>query len=144
MADGGDLLGGDLLGEAPRGEVGDEVVGEGLTAWSVLPGGRRVHLGFEDASGRRCRLNLPFDALSALLLTIPRIMGAALRARGDPSARVIQPLGSWHLERAAGTGCLILTLSTPNGFDVAFTVAPDQLAAMGEAAGADRPRTLLN
>lgn len=132
---------GDVLGDV----LGSEVMGEGLTAWSVSPGGRRVQLGFEDASGRRCRLNLPFDALSALLMTIPRILRAALRARGDPSARVIQPLGSWHLERAAGTGCLILTLSTPNGFDVAFMVAPDQLAAMGDAvAGEHRPHALLN
>ncbi len=136
MADGGDLLG------EPS---GGEMVGEGLTAWSVLPGGRRVQLGFEDAGGRCCRLNLPFDVLSALLMTIPRILRTALRARGDPSARVIQPLGAWQLERAAGTGCLILTLSTPNGFDVAFMVAPDQLAAMGEAAAeTDRKRGLLN
>lgn len=132
---------GDVLGES----FGGEVVGEGLTAWSVSPGGGRVQLGFEDAGGRRCRLNLPFDVLSALLMTIPRILRAALRARGDPSARVIQPLGSWHLERAAGTSCLILTLATPNGFDVAFMVAPDQLVAMGEAAaGAECRRALLN
>ena len=132
---------GDPVAEA----LGGEMVGEGLTAWSVSPGGGRVQLGFEDAGGRRCSLDLPLDALSALLLTIPRILRAALRARGDPSARVLQPLGSWQLERAAGTGCLILTLSTPNGFDVAFMVAPDQLAAMGEAVtGADRPRALLN
>ncbi len=136
MADGGDVLGDTL---------GGEMVGEGLTTWSVSPGGRRVQLGFEDASGRRCRLDLPFDVLSALLFTIPRILRAALRARGDRNARVIQPLRSWQLERAAGTDCLILTLSTPTGFDVAFAVAQDQLAAMGEAAaGADRPRALLN
>ena len=122
-----------------------ELVGEGLTAWSVSPCGGRVLLGFEDSAGRRCRLDLPFNALSALLLTIPRILRAALRARGDQGTRIVQPLGGWRLEQAAGTGCLILTLSTPTGFDVAFTVAPDQLAAMGEAvAAANSPRVLLN
>lgn len=113
-----------------------DVIGEGPTSWSVSPCGRRVRLGFEDGRGRRCRLDLPFEAVSALLVTIPRILRAALRARGDRGARVVQPLATWRVERAASTGNLILTLATPTGFDVAFAVAPDQLQAMGEAASA--------
>jgi len=120
-------------------------VAEGLTSWSVSGDGERVRLGFEDGVGRLRRLDLPFDAVSALLLTIPRMLRAALQVRGDPSARVVQPLGAWNLERAAGSGCLILTLSAPGGFDVAFAVAPDQLAAMGEAVGsADVPQGTFN
>jgi hypothetical protein len=104
-----------------------------------------VQLGFEDMHGRRCRLDLPFEAVSALLMTIPRILRAALRVRGDRSARVVQPLATWRVERAAGTGNLILTLATPTGFDVTFAVAPDQLEAIGEAASAtDFPSRVLN
>ena len=109
-------------------------VAEGLTSWSVSGDGERVRLRFEDGAGPVRRLDLPFEALSALLLTIPRMLHAALRARGNRSARMVQPLGGWSLERAADSGCLILTLSTPAGFDVAFAVAPQQLAAMSEAA----------
>ncbi len=109
-------------------------VAEGLTSWSVSGDGDRVQLGFEDGAGRVRRLDLPFDAVSALLLTIPRMLRAALRARGNRSARVVQPLGGWSLERPAESGCLILTLSTRAGFDIAFAVAPQQLAAMNEAA----------
>lgn len=127
-ADGG---GGDRLGDAC---TWHDLVGEGLTAWSVSPCGARVRLGFEDAAGQRCRLDLPFEAISALLMTIPAILRAALRARGEGDTRVVQPLGDWRLERAAGTASLILTLSTPTGFDIAFRVAADQLEAMGEAA----------
>jgi hypothetical protein len=122
-----------------------DVTGEGLTSWSVSPCGRRVQLGFEDVQGRQCSLDLPFEAASALLMALPRVLRAALRARGDRTARVVQPLGAWHIERAADTGALVLTLATPTGFDVAFAVAPDQLEAMGEAVSvAEPPRRSLN
>ena len=118
---------------------------EGLTSWSVSGDGERVQLGFEDGVGHLRRLDLPFDAISALLLTIPSILRAALRARGNRSARVVQRLDAWSLERVAGSGCLILTLSTPTGFDVTFAVSPHQLAAMNEAADAtDLPHNALN
>ncbi len=104
-----------------------------------------MRLGFEDGVVRRRRLDLPFDAAGSLLLTIPHILRAALRARGNRGARVVQPLGAWRVERAAHSGCLILTLSAPSGFDVAFSVAPHQLAAMSEAAdSADVPQGVLN
>lgn len=122
-----------------------ELVGEGLTGWSVTPGEGRVRLGFEDATGQRCRLDLPLEAVSALLVAIPSMLRDALLARGDGDARVVQPLGKWKLERAVGAWSLVLTLSTPTGFDVAFAVAPDQLEAMGEAAaGPISPAVFLN
>ena len=118
---------------------------EGLTSWTVSEDGDRIRLGFEDGVGRHRRLDLPFDAVSSLLLTIPRILRAALRARGNRGARWVQPLGAWSVERAAHPGCRILTLSAPSGFDVAFAVAPHQLAAMNEAAdSANVPRDVLN
>ncbi|MBV8578049.1 MAG: hypothetical protein JOZ58_23840 [Acetobacteraceae bacterium] len=136
MADGADRHG--------EGSV-HELVGEGLTAWSVSPGGERVRLGFEDGDGNRCELDLPFEAVSALLMTIPSILRAALGARGDRCARVVQPLRSWRLEQAVGSGSLILTLSTPTGFEIAFVVAQHQLEGMGEAAAeSGRTGILLN
>lgn len=121
----------------------------GLTSWSVSCDGERIRLGFEDGIGRMRCLDLPFDAIGTLLLTIPRMLRTALQARGDRSARVVQRLNAWSLERAADSGCIILTLSTPAGFDMAFAVSPQQLSAMNEAA--DRtdvqqsaPRSALN
>ena len=122
-----------------------EIVGEGLTSWSVSDDGDRVRLGFEDGAGRLSRLDLPFEALGALLLIVPRILRAALRARGNRGARVVQPLGAWRLEQAAGAGCLVLTLSTPADFDVAFAVTAQQLSDMSEAAGrTEAPKVVLN
>lgn len=110
-----------------------ELVGERLTTWSVSPDGSRARLGFSDGAGQPCRVDLPVDALSGLLLTVPRILQCALNRRGDESARIVQPLGTWQLEQVAGQGRLILTLTTPDGFSVAFTLAPDELAAMAKA-----------
>ncbi len=133
----------DFAGHSCEAEACEAV--EGLTSWAVSADGDRIRLGFEDGIGRRRRLDLPFDAVSSLLLTIPRILRTALRARGNRSARVVQSLGAWSLERAANPGCLILTLSTPSGFDVAFAVAPHQLAAISEAAdSAGIPQDALN
>lgn len=126
-----------------------ELVGEWLTTWSVSPDGSRVGLGFADASGQPCRLDLPTEAVNALLLTLPRILQHALDARGDPAARIVQPLGAWRLEQATDPGRLILTLTTPDGFGVAFSLAPNELVALGQAAQPDaddscRPNRVLN
>ena len=122
-----------------------EVVGEGLTSWSVSDDGDRVQLGFEDGAGRLSRLDLPFEALSALLLIVPRILRAALRARGNRGARVVQPLDAWRLEQAASSGCLVLTLSTRAGFDIALAVTAQQLSDMSGAAGrTEAPKITLN
>ena len=119
-----------------------ELVGEALTTWSVSHDGSRVRLGFADHDGKSCRIDLPMEAMSALLLTLPRILQCALEARNDGSDRIVHPLGGWQLERAAEPGELILTLRTSEGFEVAFAMAPDQLAAMAEA-GQDYSRSSL-
>ena len=72
-------------------------------------------------------------------MTLPRVLLAALDRVGDGTARMVQPLGLWYLERAANSGRLTLTLSTPDSFSVAFVLAPAELAAMAEAGQAHRP-----
>lgn len=118
-----------------------ELVGEALTTWSVSHDGSRVRLGFADGDGNPCRIDLPMEVMSTLLLTLPRILQCALDVRDDGSDRIVHPLGSWRMERAAEHGRLILTLNTPDGFGVSFAVAPDELAAMAED-GQDHQRAL--
>ena len=40
----------------------------------------------------------------------------------------------WALERSSDAGCLLLTLSTPDGFQVCFSLESEALAAMARAA----------
>ena len=109
-----------------------ELVGEALTTWSVSHDGSRVRLGFADGDGGPCRIDLPMEVMSALLLTLPRILQCALDTRGNGSDRMVHLLDDWRVERAAGQDELILTLKTPDGFSIAFALAPDELAAMAE------------
>ena len=111
------------------------IEGQKLTTWAVIPGGEQVCLGFASAGGETHRIVLPFEALTGLLLTLPRMLQSALNERfPDGTLRVVHPLNDWRLEQAEGDTGLILKLGTRDGFEVAFTV-PD--------ADADSPGTAL-
>lgn len=111
----------------------DTIEGERLTTWAVTPDGERVQLGFEDDSGQPCAVSLPVGVLSGLMMTIPRMLRQALEARfGDCSLRMIHELGDWRVERAVGADASILSLVTPDGFEVNFAVPSPQADRLGE------------
>jgi hypothetical protein len=105
-----------------------------LTAWSVLPGGTRIQLDFVDRDGTPHQIVLPFDALTGLLMTLPRMLQTALDTRvADGSLRFVQPLGRWRLERAKHEPALILQLGTRDGFEVAFALDGEDADSLGAA-----------
>jgi hypothetical protein len=62
------------------------IKGAQLTTWAASPDGERVELGIETDSGQSCTLSLPTGMLSALMMTIPRMLREALRSQlGDRS-----------------------------------------------------------
>jgi hypothetical protein len=110
------------------------IEGRGLTTWAVLPGGERVCLGFMANGGEAHRIVLPFEALTGLLMTLPRMLQAALDERfPDGTLRVVHPLGDWRLEQAEGGNGLILKLGTRDGFEVAFAVSDEDAVSLGTA-----------
>lgn len=121
------------------------IEGRRLTAWSVLPGGTHIQLDFADRDGTPHHIVLPFDALTGLLMTLPRMLQTALDTRfTDGSARVVQPLGRWRLERAENAPGLILQLGTRDGFEVAFALDGQDADSIGAALlavpnGTDQP-----
>ncbi len=105
-----------------------------LTAWEMTPDGERVRLGFDDAEGKGCEISLPVSQLSALMMTIPRMLQRALSAQfSDGSLRMIHELGNWRLEHAAGTDAAILSLGTVDGFEVAFAVAANEVERLARS-----------
>jgi hypothetical protein len=105
-----------------------------LTDWSVASGGKDIRLGLSNAVGKPSDILLSFDTLSSLLMTLPRMLKAALDARGsDGSLRVAQHLGSWRIERACDDASLVLQLATPNGFEVAFALTGKDAGQLGLA-----------
>jgi hypothetical protein len=110
------------------------VEGEKLTTWTVLPGGHHVSLGFSAVGGAMHRIVLPIEALTGLLMTLPRMVRSALDERfPGGSLRLVHPLGDWRLEQAEGDNGLILQLGTQDGFEVAFTVQDADAGSLGSA-----------
>jgi hypothetical protein len=110
------------------------IEGRQLTAWAVLPGGTRIRLDFTGSDGTNHRIVLPFDALTGLLMTLPRMLQTALDARfADGSLRFVQRLGRWALELAESDAGLILKLGTREGFEVAFALNGRDADSLGAA-----------
>ncbi len=110
------------------------IEGQQLTAWAVLQGGTRIRLDFTSKDGTTHRIVLPFDALTGLLMTLPRMLQTALDARfADGSLRFVQRLGRWALEQAESDAGLILKLGTRDGFEVAFALNGRDADSLGAA-----------
>ena len=110
------------------------IEGRNLTSWAVVPGGKQVCLGFAATGGETHRIVLPFEALTGLLMTIPRMLQSALNERfPDGTLRIVHPLGDWRLEQAEGDTGLILKLGTRDGFEVAFAVPEADADSLGTA-----------
>lgn len=110
------------------------ILGQQLTGWNVLPGGTWICLDLTLTDGKTHAVILPFDALSGLMMTLPRMLQCALNEKfGDGSMRVVQPLGLWSIERHEPDRSLILKLGTTDGFEVAFSLSTDHADALGTA-----------
>jgi len=110
------------------------IQGKELTAWAVLARGTRIRLDFTDRDGTTHAIVLPFDALSGLLMTLPRMLQTALDACfPDGSLRFVQQLGTWQIEQAQGGPWLILKLGTCDGFEVAFSLKDEDAGSLGAA-----------
>lgn len=115
-----------------------------MTKCEVASDGLAVRIGFVDASGQQCALALPIECLSALLMTLPALATAALRAQfQDSSLRLVYPLEQFRLEAIAGEPASILTLATPDGYEVSFRVRPDTAAALHDATDSNVARLAL-
>src|SRR5271156_3686444 len=94
------------------------IEGQRLTTWAVLSGGTQIRLDFVATNGRTHSIVLPFDTLSGLMMTLPRMLQSALDARfADGSLRVVQRLGAWRLEQLENGGEFVLKLGTTDGFE---------------------------
>src|SRR5260221_12955603 len=109
--------------------------GTTLTTFEVASDGSTISINVADQESRPGSLVLPAECLQAMIMSLPEMMRQALQRRyRDPSLRLVYPVGDWRLEASTEPGKLILTLSTGDGFAVAFALAADQLALIAYAA----------
>ena len=105
-----------------------------LARFETAEDGESISLVAEDVSGRSVRIAFPTEVLSSLIMTLPRMVTAAIqRRRNDPSARLVYPLAESRTELSADLSTRILTLKTPDGFTVSFAVNDDQFRELARS-----------
>jgi hypothetical protein len=112
----------------------EDLIGEELIAYEVAGDGSWFRMTFNCSNGKPGSLSLPTECLHALIMTLPRTMTQALSARyGDNSLRLVYPAEAVRIERSPDPNTFIMTLVTPDGFAVSFSLSGQQLRALSES-----------
>ena len=110
--------------------------GRQLTTFAVAPDGESISINVTDDRGRPAALVLPSDCLNELMMTLPAMVRRSLRLKfRDSSLRVVYPVGSWEVERSQTPGTMIVTLRTPDGFEVSFGLSAFELLRISARIG---------
>lgn len=91
--------------------------------------GSRLVLLLRDAAGKKVSLSLPTTGLNTVLAAMPR--SAAMGTR--------HALDAWCMAPAENGRDMILTLRTPEGLAVSFTIKPWQVQGMATVARFSQP-----
>jgi hypothetical protein len=112
----------------------EHIMGKELIAYDIGSDGSRFCLSFTCVNGKQGSLSFPTECLKALIMTLPRMMTQALWARyGDESLRLVYPADIVRVERSPDPNAFIVTLTTPDGFEVSFSLNREQLDTLGKA-----------
>lgn len=112
----------------------DDIIGQDLLSFDVAVDGSRIRMSFSRPDGTATALNLPSDCLQAMVMTLPKIMAEVLKARHkDESLRLVYPAHRIRIEQASDPSTIILTLATPDGFEVSFALAGAHLKTIATA-----------
>ena len=104
-----------------------------LINFETAADGTAVRLLVEDIAGRTIAIILTIETLSALLMTLPRMASNAIkRAHNDSAMRITYPATSFQIELSPGN-VRILTIGTPDGFTVSFSLTEEFSQELGEA-----------
>ncbi len=99
-----------------------------LTSCGIEEDGSAVRLRGENKSGEQFDIRVPLDNVGALTMTLPQLLTSAIRTRyQDPKLRYVFPLGDFAVESSDDSIMAILSLRTPDGFEVSFAVPSEKL-----------------
>jgi hypothetical protein len=105
---------------------------EKLTRFETADDGSSIEMLVEDIAGRSASLSFPIECLTSLIMTLPGMVTSAVQRRQkDPTLRVVFPLQQFEVELSSNLDTRILTLMTPDGFAVSFSLSEDQCRKIG-------------
>jgi hypothetical protein len=120
---------------APREERRDmiDIEIQRLVNFETATDGTAVKLIVADVANREIGIILKIETLTALLMTLPAMASSAVkRAHNDPSMRITYPLREFEIEFGPDN-LRILTIGTPDGFEVSFSLTEDLSLELGQA-----------
>src|SRR5215475_7287778 len=105
-----------------------------LTTCAVVKDGEAVRLDLQNEAGGPVSLEMSLEQAQSLVMTLPHLLSKAFQARAqNPKARFVFPTGRWAIETTAGAKCLLLTLTTTDGFEATYGFPISQCERMGSA-----------
>ena len=105
--------------------------GRHLTTFDVSPDGESFAIHVTDEQAQPGALVLPAECLNALMMTLLEMVRRSLHRRfHDDTMRLVYPVGSWEVEKSPQVGTVIVTLRTPDGFQVSFGLAALEMLRM--------------
>lgn len=120
-----------------------DIVGQKLTVFGISRDGSRFRMSFLCQDGEQGSLSLPTECLNELIMTLPRMVTQTLRARhGDESLRLVYPADNVRIEQSSDAKTAIVTLTTPDGFEVSFGLTKQQMDTFSDAAGTAERRSV--
>ena len=104
-----------------------------LINFETATDGTAVRFLVDDVAGRTVGIIFTIETLSALLMTLPTMAASAIkRAHNDPTMRITYPATDFQIELSPGN-VRILTIGTPDGFTVSFSLTEEFSQELGEA-----------
>jgi hypothetical protein len=104
-----------------------------LVNFETATDGTAVKLIVADCANREIGIILKIETLTALLMTLPAMASSAVkRAHNDPNMRITYPLREFEIEFGPDN-LRILTIGTPDGFKVSFSLTEDLSLELGKA-----------
>jgi hypothetical protein len=110
----------------------DRIDASELTEARLSADGTRLHLTLYDQAGKKVPLSLPTCCMNTLITALP----------GHPDPGSVHRLDSWTMGTSENGQDLLLTLRTPEGTAISFTLKPWQvegIATIATYGGLSRP-----
>jgi hypothetical protein len=113
--------------------VANDIEVHKLVSFETATDGMAVRLLVENTVGHTIGIIFTIETLSALLMTLPTMASSAVkRAHNDPAMRITYPVAEFQIELSPGN-FHILTIGTPDGFTVSFSLTEELSQELGEA-----------